>query len=141
MRSRVLIILWVIGILVPMGFLASLWKPFGRIFDRAFATGWSHILMHAFLYLVLAFLLAQWLRPLSVRNVLLVLGTAVAIGCLQEGLQWLSIKAEVGWAASGFDLLVDSIGALLGLALARLVLSRRSQRGKQPGGAGAPGPE
>ena len=123
LRTRLLTVLWILGILFPMGFLAAVWKPFGRLFDRAFASGWSHVVMHATLYLVLAFLLAQLLRP-----ALLVLCLALLTGVAQEALQWLSIQAEVGWAASAFDLLVDLSGALLGLGLARLWLVRRQPR-------------
>jgi len=127
MRSRLWIVLWVIGILFPMGFLAGAWKPFGRLFDRAFAAGWSHILMHGFLYLILALLLAQWIQPDSLKAALLVLALAIGIGCLQEGLQWVMIKAEVDWSASAFDLMIDSAGTLLGLAAAHLWASRRKR--------------
>jgi hypothetical protein len=128
MRSRIWIILWIVGILLPMGFLAGLWAPFGRVFARTFAAGWSHIVMHAFLFLVLAVLLAQAIRPLSVQAGLLLLGLGIAVACLQEGLQWLSIQAEVGWSASAFDLAVDLAGMLAGVALARLWLVRRPRR-------------
>jgi VanZ family protein len=115
MRSRFWILLWIFGILFPMAFLGSLWPPFGRLFNALFAANWTHIAMHAFLYAVLAFLLARWFRPVSVRATLILLGLAVGIGCLQEGLQWLTMKSEIGWSASAFDLMVDTAGTLLGL--------------------------
>jgi hypothetical protein len=125
MRSRFWILLWIFGILFPVAFLGSLWPPFGRVFNALFAAGWTHIAMHAFLYAVLAFLLAQWIRPVSARAVLTLLGLAAGIGCFQEGLQWLTIKSEIGWSASAFDLMVDSAGTLLGLLVAWRWSSRR----------------
>jgi hypothetical protein len=107
MRSRFWILIWILGILFPMAFLGRLWPPFGRFFNVLFAAERTHILMHLFLYAVLAFLLAQRIRPVSAKAILMLLGLAIAVGILQEGLQWLTIQGEIGWSASAFDLLVD----------------------------------
>jgi len=133
MRSRLWIVLWIVGILFPMGFAASLWPPFERAFTRTFSTAWSHIAMHAFLYFVLAILLTQALRPASLRAVLLLLGLALAVAVCQEALQWLTIRAEIGWSASAFDLLVDLGGALAGLGAARVWSTLRSRSAGTPG--------
>jgi len=127
MRSRVWIFLWAIGILFPMAFLGRLWPSFGRLFNAVFTAGWTHIAMHAFLYAVLALLLARAIRPASARAVLCLLGLALGIGCLQEGLQWLTLKSEIGWSASAFDLLVDTAGTCLGLVVAWRWPSRRPE--------------
>lgn len=124
MHSRFWIILWILGILFPMASLGNHWPPFGRVFNVVFAPGWTHIAMHTFLYLVLAFLLAQWRRPVSAKAILLLLGVIVVIAICQEGLQWLTIKSEIGWSASTFDLAVDLAGTFVGLALSRLWPSR-----------------
>lgn len=124
MRSRLWILFWILGILFPMAFLGRLWPPFGRVFNALFAAEWTHLVMHTFLYAVLVFLLAQWIRPVSAKAIFMILGLAVVIGCFQEGLQWLTIKSEISWSASAFDLMVDFGGALIGLASASLGLFR-----------------
>ena len=118
MRSRFWLILWIVGILFPVAFLGSLWHPFGRLFYAVFAPAWIHIAMHTFLYTVLAFMLAQWIKPLSVKAVVSVLALAVVIGCFQEGLQGLAPGHGFSWSASVFDLFVDLGGTAIGLGLA-----------------------
>ncbi len=120
MRTRLWIVLWLIGILFPMAFLGRIWPAFGRLFDTVFAPDWMHIVMHAILYAVLAGLLAAWIKPASVRAVLILSGIVLLVGCFQEGLQWLASQRGAGWSASAFDLMVDAGGAAVGLALARL---------------------
>jgi VanZ family protein len=124
MRSRIWTLFWIFGILFPMASLGRLWPPFGRVFNALFAAEWTHRVMHTFLYAVLVFLLAQWIRPVSAKAIFMILGLAVVIGCCQEGLQWFTIKSEIGWSASAFDLMVDFGGALLGLVLAPVGHSR-----------------
>ena len=119
MRNRLWIIFWILGILFPIAFLSHFWPPFGRLFDTVFSPDWIHIAMHAFLYAVLALLLAQWIRPASPKAVASIMALAVAVGCLQEWLQGLSPGHGFTWSASAFDLLVDAGGAALGLVLTR----------------------
>jgi VanZ family protein len=125
MRSRILALFWILGILFPVASLGNHWPPFGRAVNTVFTPGWTHIAMHAFLYLVLAFLLARWLGPVSVKAMLLLLGLVLVIAGCQEGLQWLAVKSEIGWSASAFDLAVDLVGTFAGLAVARLWSSWR----------------
>jgi VanZ family protein len=125
MRSRILALFWILGILFPVASLGNHWPPFGRVFNAVFTPGWTHIAMHAFLYLVLAFLLTRWIGPVSVKAMLLLLGLVLVIAACQEGLQWRTVKSEIGWSASAFDLAVDLAGTFAGLALARLWSSRR----------------
>jgi hypothetical protein len=88
MRSRVwLVVLWVLGILFPMALLAGIWPSFGRVFDAIFAPDWVHVVMHAFLYAVLAVILCHWLPANCIRAVVTVLGLALLVGILQETLQ------------------------------------------------------
>ncbi|MGD0612409.1 MAG: hypothetical protein ABSB41_12925 [Anaerolineales bacterium] len=128
MRSRFWILFWIFGILFPMASLGRLWPPFGRLFNALFAAEWTHWIMHTFLYAILVVLLAQWIRPVSAKAFISILGLAVVIGCFQEGLQWLTVKSAIGWSASAFDLVVDFGGALIGWAAARLLSSRRADR-------------
>ncbi len=118
MRSRFWLLVWILCILFPIALLGSLWRPFGRLFDTVFSPDWVHIAMHAFLYAVLAWMLTQWIEPHTAKAILLILGVAVVIGCLQEGLQGLAPDHGFSWSASAFDLLVDLGGAAIGLALA-----------------------
>ena len=128
MRSRFWILFWILGILFPMASLGRLWPSFGRLFNALFAAEWTHWIMHTFLYVILVVLLAQWIRPVSAKALLSLLGLAVVIGCFQEGLQWLTAKSAIGWSASAFDLVVDLGGALIGWAAAVLWSTRRPGR-------------
>jgi hypothetical protein len=116
---RILILLWILGILFPMAFLGKLWPDFGRVFRFVFAAGWMNILMHGMLYAVLGVLLAKWIPLLSARSVSLLLGFSLLVGILHEGVQILAAGSWPGWSAELLDLSVDQAGACLGLAFAR----------------------
>jgi VanZ family protein len=125
MRSRVWIVLWIAGILFPMEFLARVWPAFGNIFNPIFAPDWVHILMHSLLYSMLACLLAQRIAPISLKAGLILIGLGLLVGCLQESLQILSIRAWPGWPAEILDLSVDLMGTILGISLSRVWISMR----------------
>lgn len=125
-RLPALILLWLLGLLFPMAFLARLWPEFGRLFDLVFAPVWMHVLMHALLYAVLMFLLALWKPPASPGAAAGMLGLSLLIGILHEGVQVLTAGAWPGWRAELLDLGVDLAGASLGLFLALLLSRRRS---------------
>ena len=125
MRNRLWIVFWILGILFPIAFLSHFWPPFGRLFDTVFSPDWIHIAMHAFLYAVLALLLAQWIKPVSLKAVASILALALVIGCIQEWLQGLSPGHGFTWPAAAFDLRVDAGGTAIGLTVAwRLSLRR-----------------
>jgi hypothetical protein len=71
---RTLILFRLIGLLFPMAFLGILWPALGRIFNTVFASDWMQILMHSFLYAVLACLLSLWIEPGSARGYLVLAG-------------------------------------------------------------------
>jgi VanZ family protein len=125
MRNRLWILLWVLGILFPMAFLGKLWPGFGRVFNALFAPDWMHVVMHGFLYLVLGILLTLALRPAGPRTYILLLGLALAVGVLHEGVQLLAAGAWPGWGAELLDISVDMVGAYLGVGLAVLYRKRR----------------
>jgi VanZ family protein len=130
MRSRIWLILWIVGILFPMAFLARLSPAFGNVFNAAFSSDWTHILMHTLLYAVLGFLLAQWIAPASRPAVLILLGLGLLVGCLHESLQLLTAGVWPGWPPEILDLSVDLMGTTLGIGLAGLLAhaKRAAQR-------------
>jgi VanZ family protein len=88
-------------------------------FDWAFKSNITHILMHVFLYAMLAWLVSlvfshdkKIISPVKV--LLIVLGVSV----LQETIQLASIKYPVGWDDI-FDVLVDLSGGLIGVLIFR----------------------
>ncbi len=93
-------------------------------FNRIFAPQWMHILMHAFLYGVLAAGIGlAWPK----RSFRLALAAALLVGILQEFLQPLPAGQLPGSGAL-FDLAVDLCGAavgLLALQTLRAILSAR----------------
>ncbi len=118
---RVGLLLWLLGILFPMAWLGRAWPGFGRIFDRLFAPGWVHIVMHAGLYAGLAILLSTLPgRPTGWRHSLLILSLEMLVGVLQEVFQAWSGGAN-SLAGAAFDLCVDGAGCLGGLWMLHLV--------------------
>ena len=98
MRSRIWLVVWIIGILFPMEFLARVWPAFGRVFNPIFSPDWVHIVMHTLLYSGLVFLLAQAISPISLKAGLFLVGLGLLVGCMQESLQLLSARAWPGWS-------------------------------------------
>jgi len=130
MRSRFWTLIWILGILFPMAFLGRIWPAFGRLFNFLFAPDWVHVLMHALLYTVLAYLLAGWIRPTSLQNGLKLLGLILLVGLLHESLQLFSAGNWPGWGPELFDIAVDLTGGLLGLLLDLVIArSKRTLRG------------
>jgi hypothetical protein len=121
MRSRIWLVLWIVGILFPMAFLGRLWPAFGQGFNFVFASDVTHIIFHTFLYAVLAILLGQWIRPVSLASRLKIFGLTFLVGFLHEGLQILLAGQWPGWPAELLDISVDLFGAALGLALVKIV--------------------
>jgi hypothetical protein len=123
MRSRLVLVLWIAGILFPLVGLRRISMAYDQAFDAIFRQEWVHILMHILLYTVLGLLLIAILKlPLNRNTVLKLTAAAFIIGVLQESLQWLTTSDTPSQARmiqlSGFDLGVDLAGVFLGLALA-----------------------
>jgi VanZ family protein len=126
-RNRLWTLLWALGILFPMASIGRFWPAFGRAFAAAFTADWVHVLMHAFLYLVLGVLLFQALGPRTLRNWLYCFGLVACVGLLHEALQVLTVGAWPGWGAELLDIFVDLVGASLGVGLAVWL-----RRGRKP---------
>jgi VanZ family protein len=124
---RTLILLWVIGLLLPLAFLSQFWPPCADLFNQIFSPAWMHVLMHALLYAILAFLLALWNPPTSLQKLAILLAVVVLFGVLQEALQILTRGFWPGLGAELFDLVVDLGGAILGLVTWRLGRQNRSR--------------
>jgi hypothetical protein len=115
-RSRWLLLAWLVGMLFPLAVLGQVWPAFRQFFDAAFGSDWVHIFLHALLFGGLVVLLWGTLGlRFSARAVLLTLGVVLAAAALQEGFQGLS-KGLFSLSGSLFDLWVDLFGGLLGLA-------------------------
>jgi VanZ family protein len=122
MRKRLGLILWLVGLLFPLGWLGHFSVTYQRAFDAVFSPEWVHVGMHAGLYFVLGILLAHTLRVnTDWQGVLLVMGIILGVGVLQELFQLFSQGIDpfqsVAQARAGFDLSVDLAGGLLGLGV------------------------
>lgn len=115
----ILLAAWVFGILAPLFSLRRFSARYREVFDWIFHTHTSHVLMHTFLYAVLAFILCSLLsRPARSATRLIIpvlLGIAVVAG-LQEAIQMLCEHLVPG-ADEIFDFFVDLNGGLLGILL------------------------
>lgn len=110
---------WILGVLLPLYSFRRFSTSYGLAFDWVFHTHASHVLMHTFLYAVLAALLASWVprpacRPSRLLWIVLILIAMVAV--CQEAIQMAPEGITLG-ADEVFDLVVDLNGGLLGTLL------------------------
>ena len=134
-RNVVLFIAWTFGILVPL-YSVSRSLPAGRsAFDWVFQTDASHVLMHTFLYAVLAGLLVPILRVFMLstgRMIACALATVAVVAVSQEGIQMLCEHIALG-SDEIFDFFVDLNAGMLGIMTQIRVSRRRTeQNGSMP---------
>lgn len=100
-----------------MAWLGNFSDEYRQAFNLIFAPEWVHWLMHAALYAGLAILVVTVFNlPLNHKTVLLIFGTVLLVGLIQESLQLFSNVQVVSWN-SVFDLGVDLSGAGIGLGI------------------------
>lgn len=129
MRKRLIILLWLLGILLPMAWFTRFSVMYSRLFQSVFSPLWMHIRTHAFLFAVLAYLLASFVTTrMSLvtrkRVTLVILALVLVTALTQEGFQLL-YKSRSPDMDELFDLGVDLVGANVGV----LVFWRRSTGG------------
>jgi hypothetical protein len=106
-RARLVLLLWLVGILFPMAWLGRFSPAYRRAFDSIFAPDWMHWIMHALLFggLVALFFIILRLN-LDHKMAWIALALGLGVGCLQETFQALS-QGSFSLAGSVFDLWVD----------------------------------
>jgi hypothetical protein len=125
MRARLILCLWLAGILFPLAWFGRFSPLYRRVFDFIFGAEWVHIAMHAALYVVLGILVIAMIRfPRRLRPALAVAIIVLAVGLLQETFQFISqgggpLRPGI-LAHSAFDLGVDLLGGFIGLFLVHL---------------------
>jgi VanZ family protein len=88
-------------------------------FDWAFRSGITHLLMHIFLYAVLAWLISLlFLNKEKKKYPIKVILIILCVSILQETIQLVSIKCPVG-LDDVFDIMVDLIGGSIGIFVFR----------------------
>lgn len=114
-RRLLFLAFWVAGIVFPMAWFTRFSGAFDRAFTVLFTPVWTHVVMHAFLFAVLAWWLTRIVPspPLAV-----VLGLVMVVALLQEGAQRLYTGQTPG-ADEVFDLMVDFMGGVVGVALGK----------------------
>ncbi|GAP62185.1 hypothetical protein ARMA_0608 [Ardenticatena maritima] len=116
-RKHLLLLFWLVGILFPMALFTRYSATYNRWFQTVFTPEWTHVVMHAFLYAVLAVLLARTLPPRFCHPFWL-LTLVLLVACLQEGVQ-LIYTASLPGRDELFDIGVDLIGGSVGVLLAQ----------------------
>ena len=120
MRTRTVLIFWLLAMLFPLDWLRSYSPAYRSAFDAAFGAEWVHVTMHLALFAGLAILILLILkRRLDRSLVVLILAAVLVVGVLQEGLQ---IAARGDWwggvlPSSLFDLGIDLLGATVGIVI------------------------
>ena len=130
---RVILLLgWALGILLPLFSLTRFSPAYRAAFDWVFHTHASHVLMHTFLYAVLAGLLFSLLRRpgrSAGRVFVCALAVVAAVAVLQEAIQMTCEHVAFG-SDEIFDFFVDLNGGLLGSMLF-LLPSRRRMKARE----------
>lgn len=122
MKRNLLLILWILGILMPMAWLVRPSPMAYRLFNTLFSPVWMHIVMHTLLFAVLGALLVQRLSGTLARRIGFTLALVLGAAILQEGFQLLS-RQSVIHPDNLFDIGVDMLGGLLG-AMAALAVRK-----------------
>ncbi len=118
MKTRLMLLFWIIAIVLPIGWLAATWQFVDTIYQLFFETEISRVLVHTAIYGSLAFLLADLLlRGLPRRRQYVLLGLAILTVALGQEIGQLAWKGRAFGGPELFDLAVDSVGAMLGLTL------------------------
>ncbi len=118
----------VILVLFPFDWLGNVWPAYAHIFDIVFATPLSHMIGHATLFFIASLLILFSFPALRRRPVLYF--TIMLIGAIcEEALQSL-FKLSLPTIWDGRDLLLDSLGIIVGYCAVRLWgwLRSRSQK-------------
>jgi VanZ family protein len=116
MKRRWLLLLWLLGILAPMAWLARFIPGYEQLFNFVFGPAWMHWVSHALLFAVLSFLLLTLLVPKGGgrwSRVALALILVMMVAWAQERIQ-LWYKARAWGGDEWFDLAVDFSGAAVG---------------------------
>ena len=121
MKRYFVLLAWLVGILAPMAWFGRFSEPYRQLFDAIFGPPWMHVVTHAALFAVLAYLLATIVSALAGtqedgRVMIVVVIAALSVALLQEIIQ-LGYKGRGFGYAEVFDLGVDMAGVCLGLAL------------------------
>ncbi len=127
--QRAFLLFWLLGILFPMAWFTRFSAAYRRLFELVFTPQWTHVVMHLFLFAVLAYLLSQGLDPhLAVRRGwplwLIPWALVFGVALLQEGIQRLYTGQTPG-SDEALDLGVDLAGGGLGLLVFRWHVGRR----------------
>jgi hypothetical protein len=122
MRTRLILGLWLLGILFPAIWLRQFFTGYRRVFDTLFGPEWMHIFMHLVLFSILGILLGMVFHLSFDRKGLFRLAVFIlATGILQEAFQPLSQGISLFQSpilrAAGFDLVIDLAGGVLGLLI------------------------
>ena len=117
LRSRLVLLLWLLGILFPMAWLGRFSPAYRRTFEAIFAPEWMHWFTHALLFggLAALFVLVLRLNP-DRKTTWMVIALTLSAGVLQESFQAFS-QGSFSLSGSVFDLGVDLVGGLLGLLI------------------------
>ncbi len=115
MKRSWIVLLWLLGMLAPMAWLAQFVPGYQSLFDFIFGPPWMHWVSHAALFAVLVFLLLRLLVDGGHRwqRALWVLALVLLAIFLQERIQLL-YKARAWGGDEWFDAGVDMMGALAG---------------------------
>lgn len=113
-----LLLILVIMVLLPYGWLAEQWSLFHTVIDFLFSTEFAHTIGHLTIFMVLGTAVLR-VFPRLQQQPRLYLALIVALGVAQEILQLVTFKHHAVSLDEGYDLLIDIIGAGIALSIIR----------------------
>jgi len=117
MHKRFILVFWLFCIIFPMAWLGRFSPRYQGFFNKLFSPEWIHWVMHAAIYAGLTLLVMFAFDLAPSRGTLGIIFSVVLItGIVQESLQLFSGVQVLRWNTF-LDLIVDSVGALLGYGL------------------------
>jgi hypothetical protein len=127
MRTRLVLFLWILGILFPLAWLGHFSLAYRRVFDTVFGSVWMHVLMHSGLFAGLVILLVIALRlPNITQTFWIALCVILLVGVLQETFQALT-NSYFSLPGAALDMGVDLFGGMVGFSLTKLIRGRRGE--------------
>lgn len=121
MKARLILLIGITATVFPAAWLTERSHLFDTLYNAFFETELSRVIMHTAIYAALALLLANLLLlDTPHRRHYVLLGLILLAVALGQELAQLAWRGNRGFGEPEFnDLIVDSIGTLLGLALFR----------------------
>ena len=117
MKPRMLLFLWLVGMIIPLSGLQKEFAVLLRPLNFLIAPEWVHILAHLILFSGLVVLIVRTFKlPLNWQTAVVLLAAILMTAGVQEVFQLQAKERGFGWPEV-FDICVDLMGGVVGSSL------------------------